>query len=206
MTGRDVFNIWTPTDTRWTDWVRPVHFVTIDNTLPLRDLYDGTLRAAYPTIRFTIPNIFYLNELKQDTAIILDLPSYTAVPESLAIARMGYRPIPLYNGTNAQPEAVAIIDNHTIEAWFMNSVSINENEKTTTFSIIPNPATNYIEISLTDLGLLSGEITAQIFDIRGVLLQTIKIYDEKTLVDISNLSEGLYFVQIGNYAKKIIIK
>ena len=100
-----------------------------------------------------------------------------------------------------------VTENHTIEAILSSGIGVSENSKPNHFfTLQPNPANQYLEITLTSFGLLSNEITAQIFDIRGLLMQTVKIYDEKTSIDISNLAQGLYFVKIGNEAKKLIIK
>ena len=103
MTGRDIFKIWAPAGARWAEWVRPVHFVAIDN-----------VKQVNRVCNFTIPNITYINELKADTAVILDIPGHDGIEEGLALAKLGFRPIPLYNGTNEQQGAMALVDNHTI--------------------------------------------------------------------------------------------
>lgn len=103
MTGRDIFKVWAPVESRWVDWVRPVPFIAINESYT-----NGT-------INFSIPNINYINELPENTAIILDTPGYDSVKEGLALAKLGFRPIPLYNGTNEQYGAMALVDNHTIE-------------------------------------------------------------------------------------------
>jgi len=105
MKGRLAFQKWAPKGARWTDWVRPVPFVLIDT--------DGRLGTMTNP---TIPNVNYIEGVHKDTAIFLDLPGYESVKEGLALASLGWRPIPLYNGTNEQPGAMALVDNHTIES------------------------------------------------------------------------------------------
>lgn len=104
MTGKEIFKIWAPAGVRWTDWVRPVPFISIKDTF-----------KTDTTCNFTIPSINYLSKQLTDTAIIVDLPSYDSINEGLALARIGFRPIPLYNGTNEQEGAMALVDNHAVE-------------------------------------------------------------------------------------------
>lgn len=69
----------------------------------------------YDSINFEIQKIYYLDELKKDTAIIVDLPEYYSVNEGIALGKIGYRPIPVYNGTNEQNGARATVNNHRVE-------------------------------------------------------------------------------------------
>jgi len=104
MTGRQAFEIWSA-NTIWAGWVRPVPFVAFDSD----NIKD------YALTNFTIPGINYINNLQTDTAIILDLCGSDSVKEGLALSKLGWRPIPLYNGTNEQQGAMALVDNHNIE-------------------------------------------------------------------------------------------
>jgi len=122
MAGKDIFKIWAPAGVRWIDWVRPVPFVAIDN-----------INQINSNCNFTIPNINYISEPHTDTAIISDLPSYDSIKEGLALAKIGFRPIPLYNGTTEQQGAMALVNNHTIEraliwgALELNKIKIPDN-------------------------------------------------------------------------------
>lgn len=104
MTGKDIFKIWAPTGVKWTQWVRPVPFVGINENIKTYDVSD-----------FNISNINYLEKLLTDTAIIVDLPGNDSIKEGLALAKMGYRPIPIYNGTDQQKGAIATVDNCSIK-------------------------------------------------------------------------------------------
>ena len=105
MTGRDVFKIWAPLGAKWVDWVRPVPFVALDY-----------MKQASNVCNLTVPRINYINEPTEDTAIIIDLPGYDSIKEGIALARFGYRPVPIYNGTNEQPGSMALVDNHATES------------------------------------------------------------------------------------------
>ena len=108
MTGRDIFKIWAPAGVKWADWVRPVPFVAINEETKGYKIFDNT-----------IPSLDYISNLSNDTAIIVDMPGYDSVKDGLALAKLGFRPIPIYNGTNEQDGAIATVDNHTIEVALM---------------------------------------------------------------------------------------
>ena len=101
MTDKELFKIWAPTNIRWTDWVRPVYFIDIHSV---------------PNITFTLEPLHTLDTLHQDTAIIIDLPGADGVLTGLAYAKLGYRPIPLYNGTEPQTGAKSLVNNTPIKS------------------------------------------------------------------------------------------
>lgn len=70
----------------------------------------------YKNTNFYIPKINYISELKENTAIIVDLPEHYSINEGIALAKMGYRPIPVFNGTTETKGAKATVDNHAVEA------------------------------------------------------------------------------------------
>ena len=56
-----------------------------------------------------------MNEVQKNTAIIIDLPGNDSIEEGIALARMGYRPVPIFNGTDEQAGAIATVDNNCIK-------------------------------------------------------------------------------------------
>ena len=112
MIGREIYKIWAPAEAKWVDWVRPVPFVKIDEQF-----------EAYEVGNFIIPNIEYIKELDTNTALIIDLPGNESIKEGLAIAKIGFRPIPIYNGTDEQKGARATVDNHSIKTGLVKGAS-----------------------------------------------------------------------------------
>lgn len=104
MKGRDVFNVWAPKGCKWVDWVRPVPFVAIGDGLKEYGIYNLMKN-----------DIRYTKKASKNTAIIVDLPGYESVEEAIELAKIGYRPIPIYNGTNAQEGVFETSDNTSIE-------------------------------------------------------------------------------------------
>lgn len=104
MKGRDIFKIWAPTGAKWVDWVRPVPFVGIDDNFKTYQLND-----------FIITDITYINKLIPNTAVIIDLPGNASIKEGIAVSKKGYRPIPIFNGTDEQKGSKATVDNKIVK-------------------------------------------------------------------------------------------
>ena len=103
MNERELFKIWAPAGKKWVDWVRPVPFVEMKDHSK-----DYKLAKFEPQpIKFSIENY-------KDAAIIVDLPGGESVSTGIELAKLGYRPIPIYNGTMEQAGARATVDNQSI--------------------------------------------------------------------------------------------
>ena len=103
MTEKEIYRIWAPFGKKWTDWVRPVAFVE-------NHLYD---RGYYLGEEELLPVLFQ-ETCEKDTAFIVDMPGAESVYMGLALAKLGYRPIPVYNGTIEQNDAGAKVDNISV--------------------------------------------------------------------------------------------
>ena len=103
MTDRELYRIWAPLGKKWTPWVRPVPFVEIQEH---SKEYNFTL--------FEVPPMDFPEEKFPDAALIVDLPGAESVEVGIALAKEGYRPIPIFNGTIEQPGARSTVDNQTV--------------------------------------------------------------------------------------------
>ncbi len=108
MRGKEIYKIYAPIGAKWTEWVRPVPFVAIDiyNREPI---YDWVER-----------NILSVQQYENDTAIFIDLPGKDSIELGISLAKIGYRPIPLFNGTNEPIGTEATIDTYLIERCLIN--------------------------------------------------------------------------------------
>ncbi len=103
------YDIWAPEGKLWSNWVRPVPFVSMTED-----------KKPYSFSEISLPvveNIFCSKEnpyCGQNTAVIVDLPGAESVKEGIALAKKGYRPIPLFNGTVEQQGARATVDNQSV--------------------------------------------------------------------------------------------
>jgi len=102
----------------------------------------------------------------------------------------------------------AIVTN-TFNTEFVNQLSIGENELSN-FILAPNPATDSFTISLADNTQTIKDVF--VYDISGKVVLSKKSIDYYTTsVDVSNISSGMYFVEItsdlnNKVTKKLIIK
>jgi len=110
MTGKEIYKIWAPENVRWAAWAKPAAFAGIDGG-----------HTANPVTDFIIPVISYIDGPLKNTAVILDLPGCAGIKEGLALVAFGFWPVPLYNGTNGQPGAMALIDNFEIASALKRS-------------------------------------------------------------------------------------
>lgn len=103
MTVKEIYKIWAPFGKKWVDWVRPVPFVEMNNYTKM-----------YNYSEFIISPVNYADGMSKDTAFLVDLPGMESVKEGLALARLGFRPIPIFNGTAEQNGARATTDNQSV--------------------------------------------------------------------------------------------
>ena len=108
MRGKEIYKIYAPNGAKWIDWVRPVPFVAIDtyNRKPIIDWMD---RKA-----------MFLKQYQKDIAIFIDLPGKESIELGIDLARMGYRPIPIFNGIDEQQGSQATTDTYLIESCLIN--------------------------------------------------------------------------------------
>ena len=104
MTKKDIYKIWAPNECNWVDWVRPVPFIGIDQHHNYQEF-----------IYYTIPKINYIKGKMNDTMIIIDIKGVDSIKEGIALAKLGYRPIPIFNGTNPLINTKSTTNNLIIE-------------------------------------------------------------------------------------------
>ena len=137
MIGKEIYKIWAPYGKKWVDWVRPVPFINID-----------TQKTSQEFIDYSIPDIFYIKEVLKDTIIIIDIDGVDSIREGIALSRLGYRPIPIFNGTNPTLGSKATTNNAIIEnllvwgALELKNIKI-ENEAPPVFLLDSNRLNRY---------------------------------------------------------------
>ncbi|HOQ37863.1 MAG TPA: hypothetical protein PK033_12170 [Acetivibrio sp.] len=89
----EVYKIWAPDDALWSQWAKPV-------------LFMKTPAKSFKELQ--IPKVNWIHSLESQTMLIVDLPAESGVMESLALARLGYRPVPLYNGVNGYISSMVV--------------------------------------------------------------------------------------------------
>lgn len=87
----ETYKIWAPEDSVWAPWAKPVLFIN----QPIKS-----------NCNMEISNLTWEQTVDNHTMVIVDLPSYSGVVEGLALARLGFRPVPLYNGVNGPSSSI----------------------------------------------------------------------------------------------------
>ena len=96
MTNEQIFDFWCPPASRWSVWAKPVLFA---QDLPVHS--DETLHAEWQSLDVT-----WAPPQGVDTAIVIDLPGIKSILTALALAKVGFQPVPLFNCCSAPREEV----------------------------------------------------------------------------------------------------
>lgn len=103
MNRTDAFAAWVPDlpdddfGPAWTQWAKPVLFAAISEATPPIPLADEDMPALELEIKSRGTSV----------AAVVDLPGARAVRIGLACARLGMRPVPLFNGSPGREELIA---------------------------------------------------------------------------------------------------
>ena len=90
MDSKSLFKTWAPNEgQRFTEFAKPALFVHVD---AFTYFHDGR-RLEVPSIPMDLVQLH-----NNQTAIIVDFPSALGVENGIGLAKIGFRPVPLYNG------------------------------------------------------------------------------------------------------------
>lgn len=98
MFRQQLFESWAPPDAPFSPWAKPVLFANMPT-------YGARGISALPDL----PDVSWAPRPGDHTAIVLDLPGGDSVHTAFALARTGYRPVPLFN-TSPGPSAIVNVD------------------------------------------------------------------------------------------------
>ena len=98
-TGKEIFEIWAPREAAWSQWASPVAFAYID--------CDKLGVRAAPATSTGALNV----AVAPGTAYVIDLPGAPAIRLAMRLARVGLRPVPVFN---ASPAPLTPATNHMI--------------------------------------------------------------------------------------------
>ena len=115
MDKHAIFEAWAPPGAAWSPWVKPVLFAHLPRRLP-----------AYSEV--APPDVSWAPPPAEPAAIVMELPGVESVAMGLALAEVGYRPVPLFNAcpppegdewfdqAKGEPVSRAVVDVDTILA------------------------------------------------------------------------------------------
>ena len=99
--------------------------------------------------------------------------------------------------SNYDVRVKALCDNYLesefVSTTFTTGVGIDNIDLLNSISLMPNPADNYIELSVNS----NVEVKeAVVFNAFGQMIQTIQLTDNHARIDLSNMAAGMYFVRV----------
>lgn len=99
MKPSEIYKLWAPEDSIWSDWAKPVLFTDqiYRNNEPAQITHPPAVNTAWAPA----PD--------SGSAIVLDLPGAGAVWFGMALSQRGFRPVPLYNGVRG-PDTWSLVD------------------------------------------------------------------------------------------------
>lgn len=97
INGREMFEVWAPTESIWSPWVSPALFAQIDG---------ANKGGSYPDADTFVP-AWHGSHAQFHNAVIIDLPGSEAVRLAMLLAGFGYRPVPLINASPGPDIAAA---------------------------------------------------------------------------------------------------
>ena len=96
MTNEQCFAAWAPDGVAWSQWAKPALFAQLDRATALPAGQTGA--PPTPGTGETPIDLSWVPDPRGDTTIVVDLPGAESTAAGLALANLGYRPVPLYNG------------------------------------------------------------------------------------------------------------
>jgi len=86
--GKDLYRIWAPDDSIWSKWVSPALFAQIECMESASSSSPTLPSLLWPEISMVSP-----------AAVVIDLPGVDAIRFGIALAKQGYRPVPINNAS-----------------------------------------------------------------------------------------------------------
>lgn len=154
MTREEIFAVWAPSESPWSDWVKPAAFAHLPRLF-------AAINGA-ETI-----DLSWAPWTQNRTALVVDLRGAATVRYGLALAALGYRPVPLFNAIPPPmpSECAAVVQ---IEPILSAITSGAEMLRTT--SIEPNAPPAFLIDA--DRQTIHNSPTSGAFDNRSVVFTT----------------------------------
>lgn len=96
MTRRELYEIWAPAGSPWSQWAKPALFAELPESTPVRG---------------NEPHLPQIGQLADGrTALVVDLSGGAAVQLGLALSLCGFCPVPLFNGAYHSDGVVSVTE------------------------------------------------------------------------------------------------
>jgi hypothetical protein len=186
----------------------PYNFTVTANTTLTAHFEANDPAITYYNVSVTSANTEMGNVNSTASGSVAENTEVTAT----ATALEGYRFVNWTNETGtevstANPYTFTVTADVTLIANFEVEIGINEVTLAQSINLMPNPADNYIELTVNSNVNVKEAV---VFNAFGQMIQTVQLNDNHVRIDLSNMASGMYFVRInGNnttVTKKFIRK
>jgi len=117
-----------------------------------------------------------------------------------------------WNGNNTNKYITNIKhENGLISFDFMHNVGIDDVENNTTYlKVTPNPANEYVDVQFSTPNIKADNV--DFYNINGQLVKSVPfkgVYNDNVMIQrisVADLSQGFYFIKVGNETTKLVIQ
>src|ERR1700687_114318 len=88
MTGKQLYEVWAPTESPWSPWVSPALFAQME-------CREDSAAIAPDRSQIT----WYEESAGPESAVVVDLPGADSIRLAMTLAALGYRPVPVINAS-----------------------------------------------------------------------------------------------------------
>lgn len=129
----ELYAAWAPDGARWSPWVKPVLFATLDEPIAVLAPAARDVDWAPPAWRLDgepAGDATYRQadepgpRVPGDTALVLELAGVLSLETALALAAVGYRPVPILSATPSPYSAPPLVDVRSLQSLLVAGASL----------------------------------------------------------------------------------
>ncbi len=165
---------------------------------------DTVLVACFTSSSQNWYNFNVLSEDNTKGTVQIVVSPTQANPQAtfIALPNTGYNFARWSDGNTQNPRSITVTKDTILIAFFNQSIGIKDvDEVKTIIKVYPNPAKSQITIT----GLEQTD-DIQIINTIGRVVKHYNNVSETITINIADLSQGLYFVKIGNIVRKLVVE
>lgn len=171
------------------------HYDSLETTSRLFKLNIIGYTGNYSAQVFIVDSVQNNMQYRYDSLLRAGYTQSSAISAILSNQNINYSTISITSGQytfSLQPNAVCLF-----KIYIPGIISSTENNfVSTNFDIYPNPTSDKLTIALPSQQ--KSKSILQIYNTMGVLVKTVDINHSSIVIDISELSSGLYFIRMTN--------
>ena len=147
-------------------------------------------------------NVLSEDNVKGTVQIVVSPTQANPQATFIALPNTGYNFARWSDGNTQNPRSIMVTKDTILIAFFNQSIGIKDvDEVETIIKVYPNPAKSQITIT----GLEQTD-NIQIINTVGQIVKYYNNVSETITINIADLSQGLYFVKIGNIVRKLVVE